>query len=105
MKPQGAKLKEPLPGLFSLDYFFPRFLGRRLQKLGSIDVQYLCQLSDYFQAYERPTLFQLAHIRSIHAGLIGQILLGQSFGVPKAAQVRSKDLAEVHASANQGTAY
>jgi hypothetical protein len=39
----------------------------------------------YFQAHERPALFQLAHVRPIYPGLICQVLLGQTFGVPKTA--------------------
>lgn len=88
-----------------LGRFLPGLFRRRLQKFGSLNVQYLCQLSDYFQTYERSALFNLAHVGPIHAGLVGQLLLGQAFSVSKTTQVGGEKLAEIHSPAKPDVIY
>jgi hypothetical protein len=75
------------------------------KKLSWLDFQHLGKLSDDFQADIGHGTLDLADVGTIDAGLICQILLGNTPVVPEAAQVGCESVAEVHPSANRSVAY
>jgi hypothetical protein len=84
---------------------FPMRAGRSDEKLGGINFQHIGKFPNDFQADVGHGAFNSADVSSIDAGLICQILLGNTPVVPDAAQVGCESMAEVHASANRYVAY
>jgi hypothetical protein len=71
--------------------------GRPLQKFGRLDLEHGSKLADYFEADVTATFFQLAHVGPVNAGFIRQAFLRKALRVPQAPEVRSEDLAQIHA--------
>jgi hypothetical protein len=79
--------------------------ARSHKKLSWVDFQHLGKLPDDFQADIGHGAFDPADVGTIDASLMCQIFLGNTPGVPDAAQIGRESMAEVHASANRPVAY
>ncbi len=69
-----------------------RFSDRQFQQGGGFNTKNGGKLADDLKARIADALFQLADIGAVNVRFIGQILLGQALGMPKAAQIGRKSL-------------
>jgi hypothetical protein len=68
-----------------------------LCRLGWLDAERIPQPADNLQAGVISTFFELGEVAAADLGFVREIVLRQPLRVPKAAQVRSEHLAQVHA--------
>lgn len=73
--------------------------------MGRLDSQYRSELSDYLQPSVADALFQFTDVGAVYIGFISEGFLRNTPLMAQAAQIGSKDLAQIHAQAKPLVVY